>query len=87
MYKIVIHKRAASYLRRLPAPDKDRVKNALKAISDNPEGHHQVRQMLGEWKGYYRLRVGNYRVVFWIDNEAKTLYVDHIGPRGDAYKN
>lgn len=86
MYKIVIHKRAASYLRRLSAANKERVKNALKTISDNPEGHHQVRQMLGEWKGYYRLRVGNYRVVFWIDNEAKTLYVDHIGPRGDVYK-
>jgi len=86
MYKIVVHKRAASYLRRLSAANKERVKNALKTISDNPEAHHEVRQMLGEWKGYYRLRVGSYRVVFWIDNEAKTLYVDHIGPRGDVYK-
>jgi len=47
MYNIVVHKRAASYLRRLSAANKERVKNALKTISDNPEAHHEVRQMLG----------------------------------------
>lgn len=42
--------------------------------------------MLGEWKGYHRLRFGDLRVLFWFDPEAKTVYVDHIGPRGDVYK-
>jgi len=42
--------------------------------------------MIGEWRGYYRLRIGSFRVIFWLDRKARTIYVDYIGPRGDIYK-
>jgi len=42
--------------------------------------------MAGEWRGYYRLRIGDIRVIFWPDLKTKTIYVDYIGPRGDIYK-
>ena len=42
--------------------------------------------MVGDWAGYYRLRVGNVRVIFWIDKDENIISVDHIGPRGDVYK-
>ena len=42
--------------------------------------------MVGEWQGYYRLRIGDFRVIFWLDQEARIIYVDYIGPRGDIYK-
>jgi mRNA interferase RelE/StbE len=42
--------------------------------------------MVGEWKGYYRMRIGDTRVIFWIDHKLRTIYVDHIGSRGDVYK-
>jgi mRNA interferase RelE/StbE len=34
----------------------------------------------------WRLRVGDYRVIFIIDNENKVYFVTKIGPRGDVYK-
>lgn len=42
--------------------------------------------MAGEWAGYQRIRIGEMRVIFWYDDENDTVYVDHIGPRGDIYK-
>jgi len=42
--------------------------------------------MLGEWDGYQRIKIGNIRIIFWVDSEKNTIYVDHIGPRGDIYK-
>ena len=30
-----------------------------------------------EWKGYQRIHIGNIRVIFWIDQEENTIYVDH----------
>ena len=42
--------------------------------------------MVGEWAGYSRIRVGNLRVIYWYDEIQNTIYVDHIGPRGDVYK-
>ncbi len=42
--------------------------------------------MAGEWQGYYRLRVQNQRVIYWLDRENLIIYVDYVGPRGDIYK-
>ena len=36
--------------------------------------------------GYYRLRIGDERIIFWVERQEVTIYVDHIGPRGDIYK-
>lgn len=48
--------------------------------------HPRVRAMTGQ-DGWYRLRVGDYRAVFQPREEGRLeiLYVDYIGPRGDAY--
>jgi mRNA interferase RelE/StbE len=86
MYKVTVHRRAARYLKKLPSNEKDNVKKALRKLSENPFGSREVKCMVGEWKGYYRIRLGNIRVIFWIDEEDKMIYVDHISPRGDVYK-
>ncbi|MBX6423911.1 type II toxin-antitoxin system RelE/ParE family toxin [Thermosulfurimonas sp. F29] len=85
MFKVVVHKRAASYLKRLPKDQKERLKKALQDLGHNPF-QSGVKAMVGEWRGYYRLRIGSFRVIFWLDRKARTIYVDYIGPRGDIYK-
>ena len=85
MFQVVVHKRAASYLKRLPSDQKERLKKALRELAQDPF-RSGVKAMVGEWRGYYRLRVGNLRVIFWVDQETRTIYVDYIGPRGDIYK-
>jgi mRNA interferase RelE/StbE len=42
--------------------------------------------MKGEWKGFYRLRVGENRVIFTVDFNSKDITVCAIGARGDIYK-
>ncbi len=86
MFRVVVHKRAASYIRRLPREQKERLKKALEELAHDPF-RPGVKAMVGEWRGYYRLRVGNLRVIFWVDRESRTIYVDYIGPRGDVYKS
>ena len=86
MYRIVVHKRAANYLRGLPAPDKERLKQAIAALAADPFGVSDVKPMSWQWAGYYRVRQGNKRILFWVDRESRIVYVDHIGPRGDVYK-
>ncbi len=43
--------------------------------------------MKGERKNWYRLRVGSYRSVLKLIliEVDEVIYVDYIGPRGDAY--
>ena len=86
MAKIIVHRRAASYLRKLPENEKKKVKISLKRLGDNPSNDKWVKNMVGNWSGYSRIRIGNLRVIYWFDESENMIYVDHIGPRGDIYK-
>ncbi len=46
---------------------------------------HDLSKLKGE-ENYYRLRVGNIRIIFKIDKPAKTIYVEKIGYRKAIYK-
>lgn len=85
-YKVIVHKRAARYLKGLPEFQKQRIIQSLRELENGITGKMDVKSMAGEWKGYYRMRIGDIRVIFWIEHKLKTIYVDHIGSRGDVYQ-
>jgi len=86
MFRLVVHRRAARYLKRLPANRQAEIKSKLKELRERPTALEGIKAMRGEWKGYRRLRVGELRLIFWFDEDSRTIFVDHIGPRGDVYK-
>lgn len=45
-----------------------------------------IKQMKGEWEGFYRLRIGKVRVIFTVDTISGDIEVYSIGDRGDVYK-
>ena len=46
---------------------------------------HDLAKLKGR-ENYYRLRVGDIRVIFKIDKPAKTIYIEKIGYREAIYK-
>lgn len=86
MSRVVVHKRAAKFLKNLPNPDKTRIKTALSQLAVNPFVYPGLVRMAGDWSGYHRIRIGSFRVIFWFDEIEDILYIDHIGNRGDVYK-
>ena len=79
-YNIQYDKRCLKYLRRI---DKKAQLRILKAIKDLPYG--DVKKLQGRAEDY-RLRVGDYRIIFTKDDEELLIYVIEIAPRGDIYK-
>lgn len=64
-------------------PDKKRVSEVVLAkLSSSPElfGH----SLTGQLKGYYKLRVGPYRIIFSIEGEFVKIL--KIGHRSSVYK-
>jgi mRNA interferase RelE/StbE len=51
-YKIIVHKRAARYLKSLPESQKQRIKRSLKELEHGITHKVDVKSMVGEWKGY-----------------------------------
>lgn len=86
MSKLVVHERAARYVRRLDARTKAQLVAKLETLARNPSAMAGVKPMAGEWAGYHRLRHGDLRIIFFHDNTSDTVVIAHIGPRGDVYK-
>ncbi len=89
MRRIVLHRKATRYLRRMPRDRQRQMVKALEEVAacDDIEGHPNVRSLSGAYAGRCRLRVGVYRaiLVLGVESGEDVLYVDYIGPRGDAY--
>jgi len=52
--------------------------------ANNPLLHHDVRLLTGQLQGDYRLRVGDWRVLFTPEKEKKIIHIYAILPRGDS---
>ena len=45
-----------------------------------------VTKMVGVWDGYYRIRLGDLRIILLVDYTRHVIFIERIGPRGDVYK-
>lgn len=45
-----------------------------------------IKKMKGDWKGFYRLRIGKNRIIFTVDFNLRDIIIYAIGARGDIYK-
>lgn len=80
-YAIVLEKRARKFVEQLPKPEKKRV---LTAIAKLPNG--DIKKLQGKKSsGYYRLRVGEYRIIYTVDNGKLVITVIDAGNRGQIY--
>ena len=76
--QIEYKKKAVKYIN---CCDKDTKKRLKKAIEALPFGDIKI---LSGLQNEYRLRVGDLRVLFSIEDDR--IYIDNIIPRGQAYK-
>ena len=44
------------------------------------------RALTGQLRGLFRLRVGDYRALYWLDRENRLIEVEAIGHRSDVYR-
>ncbi len=82
--KTVIYTRKANKdLVKIPAHTADRIRAKVEQYAKNPtELANNIKKLQGY--PYYRLRVGDYRVVF--DENGRVIEVIAVKPRGGAYK-
>ena len=84
-YRIQLMPQAANDLRRLDKPIAQRIINKLRRQSQN-FNDLTLETLTGELRGFYKLRVGSYRVIYTVNQEKHLLMVHLIGHRRDIYK-
>jgi mRNA interferase RelE/StbE len=83
-YQVVVSKSAEKELYSLPKVAIERMVKALLLLQDNPRpnGCKKLKGFVNLW----RVRVGNYRIVYSIDDVILLVDVREIGDRKDIYK-
>jgi mRNA interferase RelE/StbE len=84
MYSVKITSRAESELKRLDRPVKNRVVTAILALASDPRppGCLKVRSAEGVW----RIRVGDWRIGYEIDDRLQEVVVIGVGHRSEFYQ-
>lgn len=85
MYRVELTDRANDDLSRLDRAVAQRVTNRLLWLAENCEtvSHYALT---GRHAGKFRLRVGDYRALYWLDRENRLIEVEAIGHRSDVYR-
>jgi mRNA interferase RelE/StbE len=84
MYHVTFVKHAERSLRKLPKNIPRRIQDKLAIIAKNPYGRHNNVTKLKE-REEYRLRVGDWRVIYEIHDGELIILVIKNAPRGSAY--
>lgn len=82
-YNLVFKGAVEKELRRVPRPLLDRLLHRIRDLSKDPRPPG-CEKLSGQER--YRIRQGDWRVVYEIDDSAKTVRIFKVGHRGDVYR-
>lgn len=82
-YTVLIGKKPEKFLETLSEPHYSNIVQALELLSENPRPFGS-KKLTNDEK--YRVRVGNYRILYEIHEDIITVEVVKIGHRKDVYK-
>ena len=84
MYKVSFASRVEKQLDKIPNKNYQNIITQISALSHNPRPDG-CKKLTG-FENIYRIRIGNYRVIYSIKDEILTVLVVKIGHRRDVYK-
>ena len=62
-----------------------KIDQVLLSLTDSPVPANS-KQLVGEDPPLYRVRVGDYRILYQIEDEVLVILVVHVGHRKDVYR-
>ena len=82
MYQLVIDRYAQKQLGKISPPHFNRIIKAINELAENPRpaGYRKLTGRPG-----YRIRIGDYRVIYNIEDKMLIVFVIDIGHRKDIY--
>jgi len=84
-YSVEFKKSAAKTLRKLPQSFQKRIIDKISEIENSPPP--SVETKLKGNNPFHRIRVGDYRIIYEIQNDILVILVIKIGHRKDIYKH
>lgn len=84
-YQIKIDRRVRRDLRGISSRDVEKIRETIASLAQNPRPDG-CKKLKGENKSYFRVRVGNYRIIYTVDDGVLLIVVVAVGHRKEIYK-
>lgn len=84
-YEILFERQPERLLRKLPRDLATRIDRAILTLAEEPRPSG-ARRLRG-YRNLYRIRVGDWRISYAVEDDELVVLIIEISPRGDAYRN
>lgn len=85
MWTVQIDRQAAKEIERLDRKAQARILRAIHSLAEDPRRASNVKSLRGA-DGSYRLRVGDYRVIYVLRDRELVVFVVRVGHRREVYR-
>lgn len=86
MFEVVLSPDAQEFYEAADPPLARKLNRCFAWLEKRPRTGNNVKRLKGEWAGYWRYRVGDWRAIYGIDDAAKKVNVLVIAHRREVYE-
>ncbi|MGJ5675668.1 MAG: type II toxin-antitoxin system RelE family toxin [Nostochopsis sp.] len=85
MYEVVLSTEAQEVYASADQALAKKIAKCFEYLEKNPRFHPNIKALKGDFIGYYRYRIGDYRVIYQVDDDSNQVMITTIVHRRDAY--
>ena len=86
MFKVELAPSPRHFYARAQRPLARRLARCFRQLEIDPRRHNNIKSLKGSFVGLHRFRVGDWRVVYRIDDDQGVVYVLDIAHRSNVYE-
>ncbi len=86
MYEVRLHPDAQKVYVNADKALAKKIARCLQQLEQNPQSHPNIKALKGDYAGYYRYRIGDYRIIYSIEAERALVFIVAIAHRSEVYE-
>jgi mRNA interferase RelE/StbE len=86
MFEVILSPEAQGFYATADQPLARKLARCFSQLEREPRRHNNIKRLSGEFAGCLRYRVGDWRVIYRIDNRSKRVLVLSIAHRSEVYE-
>ena len=86
MFDVILSPEAQGFYSKADRPLALKLARCFQRLEQDPRAGNNAKRLSGDWSGYYRCRVGDWRVLYRVDDSQARVFVVVIAHRRDVYE-
>lgn len=87
MYQLILSRRTGKFLDKTSKSDSNLFKQFIAALDIIANDPQSGKTLVGNLKGFWSYRVGDYRIIYEIKHKEILVYVEKIAHRKESYRD